>query len=102
VPHAAAVVRDLVAAPQQNGVTDVSPRENLCQRRVLLPPSHGKCQIARFASVTTFWSAQKEPECHQTGLYYISTCVRGMGSAPNLAEEPYSAPPDLPAAFEPF
>jgi len=29
-------------------------------------------------------------------------CVGGRGYAPNPAEEPYSAPPYLPAAFEPF
>ena len=29
----------------------------------------GKCERPRFASVTTFWSAKKEPKCHQTRLW---------------------------------
>ena len=32
----------------------------------------------------------------------ISKCVCGRGCAANPAGETYSAPPDLPAAFEPF
>ena len=57
-------------------------------KRDTYPPPFGMCQRARFASVTTFWSTQKQQNVtrHVLRVQNISKC--GRSCAPNPAAEP--------------